>query len=204
MTEPLRQLIDQGGWVMIAIATVSFLAWALILWEWLRLREKTAGGWQWAERAIEDLAHHDRAPSTAPARAHGSVLGQVFRGGLMRRATDRAAFEAQVMPLLHSETVLLERPLRQIAALATSMPLLGLLGTVLGMMQTFHALTQRGTPGIDALADGISQALITTQAGLVVAVPVLLMHGYLAARVRRYLDQTGILIKRMETVICRD
>jgi biopolymer transport protein ExbB len=108
------------------------------------------------------------------------------------------------MPLLRAQTLTLDRPLGMIATLATAMPLLGLLGTVLGMTQTFSALTDRGQAPIDALAGGVSQALITTQAGLVMAVPVVLMHGILTSRVRRWTSAATTAIKRLESAVCRD
>jgi biopolymer transport protein ExbB/TolQ len=116
---------------------------------------------------------------------------------------DRDAFEAQVSPLLRGEALLRRRSLRVVAMFAAAMPLLGLLGTVLGMTQTFSAFTSRGVSQVDMLADGISQALITTQAGLVATVPVLLAHSLLAARVRRYLDTAELFVKRIESILCK-
>jgi biopolymer transport protein ExbB len=207
MTDALRSLLHDGGWVLAAILIVSMIAWTLIVWEWLRLRDQQRGGWDWIHRAIDDVAHdrpfrEDEAAGVDPSMT--PLVGQLIRTGLRARSHDRASFEAQIMPLLRSQAVMLQRPLALIAVLAATMPLLGLLGTVLGMMHTFDALTARGLGRIDALAEGISQALITTQAGLLVAVPVVLIHSYLAARVRRHVETSSVMIKRLETVVCHD
>jgi biopolymer transport protein ExbB len=207
MTDALRSLLHDGGWVLAAILSVSMIAWTLIVWEWLRLRDQQRGGWDWIHRAIDDVAHdrpfrEDEAAGVDPSMT--PLVGQLIRTGLRARSHDRASFEAQIMPLLRSQAVMLQRPLALIAVLAATMPLLGLLGTVLGMMHTFDALTARGLGRIDALAEGISQALITTQAGLLVAVPVVLIHSYLAARVRRHVETSSVMIKRLETVVCHD
>ena len=69
-----------------------------------------------------------------------------------------------------------------ISALGTSAPLLGLLGTVSGMITLFKVITETGTNDARILAGGISEALVTTQTGLLVAIPVLLIHGYLSER----------------------
>jgi len=204
LIEPVRDILDQGGWVLIAIIVASAVAWSLIVWEWLRLREKMQGGWGWIERAIDDVAHNRRVRIDRVDPSHRNLVGQLLRTGLKRGSHDRASFEAQVMPLLRSQALMLERPLRMIAVLAASMPLLGLLGTVLGMTNTFTALTDRDVAQVDAMAGGISQALVTTQAGLVVAVPVVLIHSVLSARVRRYVQTATTMIKRIETVVCRD
>jgi biopolymer transport protein ExbB len=207
MTDALRSLLHDGGWVLAAILIVSMIAWTLIVWEWLRLRDQQRGGWDWIHRAIDDVAHdrpfrEDEAAGVDPSMT--PLVGQLIRTGLRARSHDRASFEAQIMPLLRSQAVMLQRPLALIAVLAATMPLLGLLGTVLGMMHTIDALTARGLGRIDALAEGISQALITTQAGLLVAVPVVLIHSYLAARVRRHVETSSVMIKRLETVVCHD
>ena len=131
-------------------------------------------------------------------------MAQVLQQDFILCPQSRESFEAQVTPLLQSESLLLESTLRTIAVLAGAMPLLGLLGTVLGMMHTFGALTSRQATDIDALAGGISQALITTQAGLVVSVPVLLMHGYLRSRIYRYLDAASVMMKKIEAILCQD
>lgn len=207
MSNALRSLMADGGWVLIAILIVSMFAWTVIIWEWLRLRDQQRGGWTWIQRAIDDIAHDRPFRENEAAEVDPSMMplvGQLVRAGLRRRSHDRASFEAQIMPLLRSQAVMLQRPLHLIAVLAATMPLLGLLGTVLGMMHTFDALTVRGLGRVDALAEGISQALITTQAGLIVAVPVVLIHSYLAARVRRHVETSSAMIKRIETVVCHD
>lgn len=204
MSDALTNMLNDGGWVLVAIGVASVVAWALIAWEWLRLREQVRGGWRWIGRAIDDIANDREARLDEADPSQANLVGQLVMTGLRRGSHDRASFEAQIMPLLRSQAVMLERPLRIIAVLAASMPLLGLLGTVLGMTQTFDALTDRGMAQVDALAGGISKALITTQAGLIVAVPVVLIHSYLAAQVRRYIETAATMIKRLETVVCHD
>jgi len=195
-------MFRQGGWVLIGIILVSIVAWTLIVWEWLRLHERTGRGWGNIRRAVEDFQSHGVLNRSIVDRTGENFIGRLLRSEIVGRRMERRAFEAQVMPLLNSEAAMFQRTLRVVAVLAASMPLLGLLGTVLGMIQTFSALTDRGTAEVDALAGGISQALITTQAGLVVAVPVLLINGYLGARIRRYLDMSGVMLKKIETAVC--
>lgn len=202
MVEPILEMLRQGGWVLIGIIVVSVFAWSLILWEWLRLYERTSGGWGGIRRAVDDLQSHGAFSRGEIERTGENFIGRLLRSETVGKRMGRRAFESQIMPLLNSESVMFQRTLRVVAVLAASMPLLGLLGTVLGMIQTFSALTDRGTAEVDALAGGISKALITTQAGLVIAVPVLLINGYLGARIRRYLDMSNVMLKKIETAIC--
>ena len=202
--QPVLDMLNQGGWVLVEIALVSVVAWSLILSAYWRLSERTGSGWKWIQQAVEQLSQGRPLPESIPSEASGNFIGQLLQSDITRTATNRWAFEAQVMPLLNSETVSFVRTLRVVAVLAAVMPLLGLLGTVLGMITTFGALTNRDLAQVDALAGGISQALITTQAGLVISVPVLLVHGYLNAKIRRYLDTASVLVKKIETAVCVD
>lgn len=179
MTARVALLFEQGGWVVVAIAAASLLAWGLIAWEWLSLRHGQRYGLAWIDQTV---------------RQARDLAGRGDRGGTL----DRATFEAQVLPQLRHHTLALQRPLAMIALLATTMPLLGLLGTVLGMMQTFESIQTHGAPQTDALAAGIAKALITTQAGLTLAVPVLLAHTYLHRKIRRLIDRLTIRAQTLQ------
>jgi biopolymer transport protein ExbB len=85
----------------------------------------------------------------------------------------------------------LNRGLPTVAVLAAVSPLLGLLGTVTGMIETFQSITLFGTGDPKLMSGGISQALITTQLGLAVAIPLVLFHSLLAGRVNRLVEKLG-------------
>ena len=93
----------------------------------------------------------------------------------------------------------LRQHLNLIAVIGASAPLLGLLGTVLGMMQSFDALT--ASTGSSGLADGISKALISTQAGLLVALPLLLLHRWLSSSVEYCVDESLVIAKKIHTAL---
>lgn len=204
MIDDVLLLLRQGGWVMIPIVLVSVVAWALLVYEWLALRDAAGIGRQSVERAVAHLERGEPVHSADRTPESSHIVLAVLRSGIVDAGLDREAFESQVAPLLRSETSLHWRSLRLVAMLAVTMPLLGLLGTVLGMTQTFGAFTTQGTPQINTLADGISQALITTQAGLVATVPVLLAHGILGARVRQYLGFAEVTLKKIEAIACSE
>ena len=86
---------------------------------------------------------------------------------------------------------MLNRGLPTVAVLAAVSPLLGLLGTVTGMIETFQSITLFGTGDPKLMSGGISQALITTQLGLAVAIPLVLFHSLLTGRVNRLVEQLG-------------
>ncbi|HLU47954.1 MAG TPA: MotA/TolQ/ExbB proton channel family protein [Planctomycetota bacterium] len=202
MVESLAELFRHGGSVLVAIAIVSALAWSLLVWQWLRLgADPTARSFE-LPRLVSDSIRQGSTGAFPGTGAFGAMGPLLHPGGALPH--DRAAFALELASRLRSKAVLLECPLRVAAVLTAALPLLGLLGTVLGMMQTFGALTERSVQDLDALAGGISKALITTQAGLVLALPALLLHGWLASRVRRQIETDELTLKKVESLLCRD
>ena len=160
----------QGGWVMVPLAAVSLVLWTLIV-ERFRTYRSLDGG----------LRDH-LSDAFAGIRTGRSDVDRELLGLCARR--------------LHRT---IERYLAIIMMLAGVAPLLGLLGTVLGMIQTFDVIAIFGTGNAQALAGGISVALITTQAGLLIAIPGLFLSGRLrrqAAGLAIRLDEARALLDR--------
>jgi biopolymer transport protein ExbB len=173
------EIVMAGGIVMVPILLCSVLAVAIALERLWTLREQrvvptelTDKVWQWVEnRALSDK-------QVAALEQH-SPLGRVLAAGLANRYRDRAvmleAIEDAGRHVVHD----LERFLNTLGTIAAISPLLGLLGTVTGMIRTFKAITVAGVGNPAAMAGGISEALITTAAGLLVAIPALVAYRYL-------------------------
>jgi biopolymer transport protein ExbB len=107
----------------------------------------------------------------------------VLRAGLAGRGEDRETLESILQEAILRELPRLERFLSVLAVLGAVAPLLGLLGTVTGMIDTFRVITLHGTGDPRMMSGGISEALITTELGLAVAIPVMLLHTFLSRRV---------------------
>jgi biopolymer transport protein ExbB len=187
----LNEHLRQGGWVMVPLVGVSLVMWALIVDRGLRFRELDR----------DDLGVADAATALG---ADGPPPGRGLRARLVAelRAVRRGRLRTD-LALLHTAADDLRRGyenhLRLIEVLAAVAPLLGLLGTVLGMIQTFDVISTFGTGNPRALASGISVALITTQSGLLVAIPGLFAAGRLrrAAAVHTLrLDETVVVLAR--------
>jgi biopolymer transport protein ExbB len=198
MSDVLWRTLDylvQGGWVMIPLGLTSVAMWTLII---ERLR------------SYQTLERRDIRVDEALAALDGKTpKRRVFqRGGL--RATFLRDFLAEQTGDTHADAALLQRCrlhqeaelkrfLAMIAVLAGLAPLLGLLGTVIGMIQTFDVISVFGTGNAKAMAGGISVAMITTEAGLLVAIPGLFLSGLLARRARRLrtrLDEINTVLVR--------
>ena len=177
------EIIKSGGIVMVPIILCSIVASAITLERLWTLRgqrvvpgELTDKIWQWVEnRALSDK-------QIMALQAH-SPLGRVLAAGLANRHRDRLvmieAIEDAGRHVMHD----LERYLNPLATIASISPLLGLLGTVMGMIRTFRAVTISGIGDPSALAGGIAEALVTTAAGLMVAIPSLVAYRYFRGKV---------------------
>ncbi len=194
-------LLDQGGWVLVAIFSVSTLAWILILLQWMRLRGETRGAIADAREILRRLESGGREAAIQLCQTGPQLLRRLFRAALEIAEGDRARFRRRLRPVWRAEVSRLRRHLGMIHTLGVTATLLGLLGTVLGIVRTFAALTVDGSARVEELTGSISQALITTQAGLMVAVPILLMHHWLRSRIRRASDRIALYLLRVERVL---
>ena len=177
------EIVKAGGIVMVPIILCSILTVAITLERLWTLRaqrvaprELTDKVWQWVEnRALTDrqvLALQQHSP-----------LGRVLAAGLANRHRDRAVMIGAIEDAGRHAVHDLERFINLLGTIAGISPLLGLLGTVMGMIRTFKAITLSGVGNPSAMAGGIAEALVTTAAGLLVAIPALVAYRYLRGRV---------------------
>ena len=158
--EAVLELVMSGGWLMAPIVLCSIAA---KVWEWASNRELT-------EERMQTLRS-------------GSPLGRVLASGLAGRGLDREIMKERIEEVGRQVVHELERYLNMLGTIAAVTPLLGLLGTVIGMIKVFGVITAQGVGDPGVLAGGISEALITTAAGLTVAIPSLLFYRYFRGRV---------------------
>ncbi|PAU85781.1 flagellar motor protein MotA [Pseudomonas sp. WN033] len=169
LTPSLWERVQQGGlvgYVILALGLIGLLL-ALARLAWLQRTQ------QRVDRQIADLDNLDTGNPL------GRVLGVI---GAQPKLEQLDTLELKLDEAILKETPALERWQGLIKLLAAVAPLLGLLGTVTGMIATFQAITLFGTGDPKLMAGGISQALVTTVLGLVVAIPLLFMHSLVAAR----------------------
>ena len=190
----LEEYLRTGGPLMIPLVVVSLVMWLLIIDRAVFFRRIQRRDMN-SQNAREYVARN-RQPDLQHYRGITAVLVAEFvrrRSG--RRDLDRFVLDETVARLQRT----LNDGLAAIGVLAAIAPLLGLLGTVSGMITTFDVLAVFGTGNARAMAGGISEALITTQTGLLVAIPGLYMKGFLDRRARQVaqrLSATGFYLRR--------
>ena len=185
----MLEFVEAGGWVMWPIILASVVALAIVLERlWLlRVRrvcppELSAQVWRWISQRELNRGH-------VTSLREGSPLGQVLAAGLANLTHSRDVMKESIEDAGRHVANDLERHLNTLGTIAAVTPLLGLLGTVIGMMEVFDAVASQGVGRPRELAPGISKALITTIAGLSVAIPSLIFYRYFRGRVDRLVIQ---------------
>jgi biopolymer transport protein ExbB len=175
--------MQAGGWLMLPILACSVIAFAIIVerfWSLQRGRitpeNLVAQIWQWARSGELD------AKRIHTLRGH-SPLGKILAAGLVNLNAERAVMKEAVEEVGRHVVHEMGRYLTTLGTIAAITPLLGLLGTVIGMIKVFAAITAHGVGDASVLAGGISEALLTTAAGLSVAIPSLLFYRLFRGKV---------------------
>ena len=179
----MLELVKAGGWLMLPILICSVLALAIIIQRFYTLRRSRVI----PDGALQAVYRQYKAGNLTSEYINSlrekSPLEQILAAALINRNQPRAvmkeAIEEEGRQIVHG----LEYFLGALATIAAISPLLGLLGTVLGMIDVFAAIVTAGVGNPGVLAGGISKALITTAAGLSVAIPALIFHEILSSRV---------------------
>ncbi len=177
------EMVKAGGWLMFPIIACSIIAFGIILERFWTLQKKkvipkhlVATIWHWVKEGqlerskIEELGKQ-------------SALGKILASGLNNRHLERDRIKESIEETGRQVVHEMERFLNTLGTIAAISPLLGLLGTVVGMIKVFNTIINSGVGNAAPLAGGISQALITTAAGLSVAIVALIFHRYFRGRV---------------------
>ena len=180
----MLELLKAGGWLMLPSIACSVIALAIIverIWS-LQVRRVlpkhlVAQVWRWEK--IHQL--NDERLTELQA---SSPLGSILAAGIANRHENRDVMKESIEDTGRHIVHELERYLNTLGTIAAITPLLGLLGTVIGMIKVFATITTQGVGNPGALAGGISEALITTAAGMSVAIPTLMFYRYFRGRVR--------------------
>ena len=179
----MLEIVIAGGWVMVPIILCSVMAAAIVLERLWTLQPTRVVPRDLSRKVWDWVSSNQLNPQHIQELRLNSPLGQILAAGLASRQQDRATMKEAVEDTGRHVVHELEHYLNTLGSIAAVTPLLGLLGTVTGMIHTFGALTSGGAGDPAALAGGISEALITTAAGLMVAIPSLIAYRYLRGRV---------------------
>jgi len=192
--ETMFSLIVKGGFVMIPILLASVIALALTVERFIALKRSNVIPQAFLAGLGETMKWEsgNYRKGIAYCEDVGGMVGNIFKAGISRIHKGEEAMEKAIEDAGFREADKMKRSLKGLAIIASTSPLLGLLGTVYGMIDAFQTATIKGMEsggGADHLAMGIYQALVTTAAGLTVAIPVMLLYQILNAKVDGIVDE---------------
>ena len=191
----IEQLMS-GGWVMLPLAVASVSALAICINRFWALRYEHV-----FPRLIQEALSTDGSIELTQVQSRPSSLQNIANVVLNHRTDTNEVAVAAMEDVLITEVQRLERYLTTLGTIASISPLLGLLGTVLGMIEVFQALNATGARDPSVFSGGIGEALITTAFGLSIAIPALICHRHFQRRVdeiTQQLEQEGrVLIGRL-------
>lgn len=182
----MLELLLAGGWIMWPIFAASAISLAIILERFWSLRRRAILPTGLGDEVRDWARQHKLDPAHLQALRANSPLGELLAAGLAVRHRPRELIKERIEDTGRHLVHQMERFLNTLGTIASIAPLLGLLGTVIGMIAMFLAILDHGVGDVTQLAGGIGQALITTAAGMVVAIPALMFHRYFRGRIAEY------------------
>jgi len=184
MDETLWEHVEKGGVVMIPIFALAAAALIVALFKWVGLSLTRNPSRKKVDALLEAVRDRDEQAARERVAAIRGPAGRMLEAGVDHIREPRELVEEVMYENVLTTRLEVQRFLPFIAICAASAPLLGLLGTVTGIINTFKLITLHGTGDVSTLSGGISEALITTKFGLIVAIPSLLFHAFLARKAR--------------------
>ena len=181
----MLELLSTGGWLIWPILLCSIAALTIVIDRFRQLRSDRVmppGLYKRIEKLIQDRNLTNKHLKTL---ADQSPLGSIYSAAITHAHLQKNELKATVEDSGRHQVHEMEKYLNTLGSIAAITPLLGLLGTVVGMIKVFAAITVVGVGQPQELAEGISQALVTTVMGLVAAIPLLLLHSFLSTKSNR-------------------
>ncbi|NWG86982.1 MAG: MotA/TolQ/ExbB proton channel family protein [Hydrogenophilaceae bacterium] len=193
-------LIEAAGWPIWPLIIASIIALAIIFERFYTLRRNQIVPPQLLEQTLETLRRQGVTPEVQRVLTENSPMGRIFAAGLKNLGSSRDVMKESLEEAGRAVAHDLERYLTSLGTIAAVAPLLGLLGTVVGMVEIFGSQSPTGSnPAV--LAHGISVALYNTAFGLIVAIPSLIFHRFFRGKVEALLvEMEQEAIKLVEIV----
>ena len=181
------EFLSKGGVLVIPILLCSVLALAIFFERIIRFAKMRSRGTGLAEKIADMLMQDNKEKALETAEKSNSPMGRILARAIESSELDREMLETVIVNSTDEEVRNLSSGIQSLATIGNIAPLLGLLGTVIGMIKAFMVIQEMGGKvNAAVLAGGIWEAMLTTALGLAVALPVIVAHSYLVARIDKY------------------
>ncbi|PKK88594.1 MAG: hypothetical protein CVV64_18045 [Candidatus Wallbacteria bacterium HGW-Wallbacteria-1] len=177
------ELISKGGILMVPLIVCSIIAVAIFIERFQNLKRTRIDSRKFMEQLREDLGKGNANLAIFTCEKTKGPLANVLLAGLKASHLGKVEMESAMKEAGFEEIPAIEKHVSILATIANISPLLGLLGTVTGMIRAFSVIQQKGIGQAAELAGGISQALITTATGLTIAIPALVMYNMISSKI---------------------
>jgi len=206
------EILKAGGWLIAPIMLCSVISVAIVVERFWSLQRHKIMPQHLVARILNWHKQDELTLENIRALRAGSPLGRMLAAGLTSRTSDRVLMKQSIEDAGRHEVHELERYLNSLGTIAAITPLLGLLGSVMGLMEVFNSMTSQGIGNPQALGAGISQIMIATAAGLVVAIPSLTFYRHFQRRVdelavgmeRQALALVGLMLGERELALAAE
>jgi len=192
----MLEFFIKGGWLMIPLGICSILALAIIIERFISLKMIESKSKRFAEktRSVVNSSENRKVDKIfALCEMTPISLARILKAGLEKRVKGKEEIKEAIQDVGSEEIPYLERRLKILGTITAIAPLIGLLGTVVGMIRAFNVITVQGIGDPGALAGGIAVALYTTAFGLGIAIPSLVFYNY-------FMHRTDKIIRRLESI----
>ena len=179
------EFLARGGVLMIPLGVCSILALAIVLERTLNLRTRKIIQLDILQQVRDLVAENQVSDAITLCRRYPSVMGRILLVTIANHDRNREELRSVVEDAGRQEVTTLDKNLGALGTIAAISPLIGLTGTVFGMIRTFAIISEKGIAHPSQLAGGISEALITTATGLVIAIPTLIFYNYFTNKADR-------------------
>ncbi|MFT4257622.1 MAG: MotA/TolQ/ExbB proton channel family protein [Pseudoxanthomonas sp.] len=199
----MLELVKAGGWPMIPLLLLAVLMLAIVIERFWSLRRKEVMPPGLGEEVRKWAAAGKLDPAHVESLRRNSPLGALLAAALDMRGRPREVIRERIEDTGRHLVHKMEKFLNSLGTIAAAGPLLGLFGTVVGMIQMFLGILDHGVGDVNQLAGGIGKALVCTAAGMVVAVPALFFHRHFRGRIAGYVvsmeQEAGKLLDVLDT-----
>jgi len=194
-------IIQAAGWPIWPLIFASIIALALIFERLWSLRQSVVAPAGMVDHVLVEYRHTGATQDLLARTAEQGPLGRILAAGLANVKSPRPVMKEAIEEVGRVVTHDLERFLTTLGTIAAMSPLLGLFGTVVGMIQMFLGILDHGIGDVNQLAGGIGKALVCTATGMVVAIPALMFHRYFRGRIAGYIvDMEHEAIQLLDTL----
>jgi biopolymer transport protein ExbB len=195
LKESLYEKLAKGGLVMIPLLGLGLAALLVAFYKWFQLSRVRLATERDLQKVLQHLENREQEKALAHARSIPGMVGDLLASAVEHANEKKEYIEEVLYEKMLAARTQLERGIAFLALTATTGPLMGLLGTVMGMIATFKLISSFGSGDPKLLAAGISEALICTATGMAVAIPALLFHAFLSRKAKGVIgsmEQTAV------------